>query len=169
MDKPKNIFKGKLLNLCVKEVVLPNKYKTNIEYIKHPGAVLIVPILDDDSMILIRQFRPVINKYIWEFPAGTLEEKETPLICAKRELVEEVGYKANKLKKIAEIFPAPGYTTEKIIIYKATKLKKVKKKSMEDEVISLKRFKIKQIERFIKEGKILDAKTICAFFLINKI
>jgi len=131
-----HVFKGKLLNLYVKKKKFPNGYMANLEIVKHPGAVLVVPFLTKDKIVLIRQYRPVINSNILELPAGTLSKNETPLSCAKRELAEEIGYKAEEWKKIGYIYPAPGYTTEKILIYKAGKLKKCDTELQDDEVIT---------------------------------
>lgn len=161
----KTIFKGRLLNVFVEKIKFPNGHIGELETVKHPGAVLIVPILSEDKIILIRQYRPVISSYIWELPAGTLGRKETPLVCAKRELAEETGYIALRLKRIGHIYPAPGYTTEKIIIYIATGLKKVSQDIQEDEIIVKKIFSLTHVKRLLKTGKIIDAKTICALTL----
>jgi ADP-ribose pyrophosphatase len=162
MKKEKQVYNGKLLKVFVKEMTLPNGFDVKVEIIKHPGAVLIVPIFDDGRILLIRQFRAAINKYIWEFPAGTLEKGEKPVDCARREIIEETGYKAGKLEKIQEIVPVPGYSTERIIIYKATRLAKVTKKAMADEVISEEIFDREDIAQMLRSGEIIDAKTICA-------
>jgi ADP-ribose pyrophosphatase len=116
MAKTKQVFKGRLLNLYLERRRLPNGYVLDLEIIRHPGAVLLVPFLNQDTVILIRQFRPVIHSYIWELPAGTLHARESYLACARRELREEIGYQAGVLKRIGYIYPAPGYTTERIVI-----------------------------------------------------
>lgn len=161
----KKLFEGRLLKLYLQRRRLPNGYIVSLEVIKHPGAILAVPFLGRDKIILIRQFRPVINSYIWELPAGTLNKDEKLLECAKRELVEEIGYEGSAWKKIGYIYPAPGYTTEKIHIYKAHGLTKVKTKNEQDEVITAKVFTKKNIVRLLKQGRIVDAKTICALKL----
>lgn len=163
--KKKKIFAGKLLNLFVKKERLPGGYLAHLEVIEHPGAVLIVPIMNNKKVIFIRQFRPVINSYIWELPAGTLNKNESPLKCAKRETKEEIGYAAKEWKRIGHIYPAPGYTTEKIIIFKARGLKKVRHKKELDEVIRPNVFSEKEIKRLLRSGRIVDAKTICALKL----
>lgn len=100
-----------------------------------------------------------------ELPAGTLHKNERLLECAKRELAEETGYEAKRWKKIGCIYPAPGYTTEKIHIYEARRLKKVEAENEEDEVIVSKPFIKKDIVKLLKSGRIVDAKTICALKL----
>ncbi len=161
MQKIKS-FKGKILNVSVKKVRLPNGYLANLEIVKHPGAVLIVPFLDKNRIIMLKQFRPVIDTYIYELPAGTLEKGESLAVCARREIIEETGYKSNKLIKLGLIFPVPGYSTEKIFIYKAEKLCKTKRLHQADEVIDVLIMEKKEIKHLFKSGKIVDAKTISA-------
>lgn len=161
----RRVFKGKLLNLYLERRRLPNGFIALLEVIKHPGAVLIVPFLSRDKIILIRQYRPIINSYIWELPAGTLHLGENHNECAKRELAEEIGYKANRLKRIGYIYPACGYTTEKIIIYEARKLDKIDVRGEEDEIIFSKSLSRNAIRKLLRSGKIVDAKTICALTL----
>jgi ADP-ribose pyrophosphatase len=163
----KKVFKGKLLELFLEKKRLPNNYMARLEIVKHPGAVLIVPLLNKDNVVLIKQYRPVINSYIWELPAGTLHKDENPLSCAKRELAEEIGYAAKKWRRLNYIYPAPGYTTERILIFEARGLKRVEHKAEEDEIIKPKIFDKKGIKKLLKGGKIVDAKTICALKLAN--
>ena len=165
--KRKEIFKGKLLNLSCERRRFPNGYVGDLEVIRHPGAVLVVPFLNKGKVVLIKQYRPVINTNIWELPAGTLDKKETPLACAKRELVEEIGYTAKNWGKIGYIYPAPGYTDEKILIYKASGLKKVSLNLQEDECITPKILSIKAVKGLFKSGKLIDAKTLCALKLAH--
>ena len=136
-----------------------------IPIIKHPGAVLIVPFINNNEVVLLRQFRRVIGKYLYELPAGTLESKEQLVSCAKRELIEEAGYSAGKLIRLGYIYPVPGYSTEKIIIYKALNLKPAQKCLKDDEVITHSIVSKQKVRRLFKSGKICDAKTICAFSL----
>jgi len=158
-------FKGKILNVSVKKVRLPNGYLAYIDIVKHPGAALIVPLLSKNKIIMLRQFRPVINSYIYEFPAGTLEKHEKPANCVRREIIEETGYRSNKIVRLGLIVPVPGYSTEKIFIYKAQNLIKTKQLHQKDEVIEVFIFTKKQIQKMFKEGKIIDAKTICGLAL----
>ena len=162
MASKKLAFKGKLLTLFTKQVKLPNGHIANLEVIEHPGAVLIVPFLTRNKIILLKQFRPVINSYIYELPAGTLERGERSINCARREIIEEIGYSAKIMFKLGKIFPVPGYSTEKIIIYKAEQLKKEKENCQEDEVIHPFPITKTRIKQLFKSGKIVDAKTICA-------
>jgi ADP-ribose pyrophosphatase len=161
----KAAFKGKLLKVYVRKERLPNGYLATYEMIKHPGASLIVPFLDKNTVILLRQLRPVIDSYIYEFPAGTLDKSESPLACARREIIEETGYSAKRFTLLGSIYPVPGYSTEKIFIYKAEGLKLATRIPEEDEVIEHKPFTRSQVKRLFKQGKIIDAKTICGLAL----
>jgi len=163
----KKIYGGKIIRLYLTKRRLPNGYLAKLEVIKHPGAVLTVPFLTKEKIVLIRQYRPVINSYIWELPAGVLKKGEDPLKCAKRETVEEIGYGYGRWKRLGFIHTAPGYTNEKIIIYEAKGLEKVGAKKEADEVITPRILSRKKIGRLFRSGKIMDAKTICALKLSN--
>lgn len=161
----KKIFNGRLLKLYVETQRFPNGYVGDLEVIYHPGAALIVPYKRRDKIIFIRQYRPVIDSSFWELPAGTRHKKETVLACAKRELREETGYVAAGWKKLGVIYPAPGYTTEMIHIFKASMLREVLARREEDEVIATEVLSVRQVRRLFRAGKIVDAKTICALAL----
>ncbi len=162
MKKTRCVFKGKLLSLMTKEVRLPNGYMVRLEMIEHPGAALIVPFLSRNRILILKQFRPVIGSYIYELPAGTLNKGESPLSCARREIVEETGFSAARFTLLGKIYPVPGYSTEKITIYKAERLTERGKHAEKDEVITHCRADKKHIKELFKSGKIIDAKTICA-------
>jgi len=138
-----------------------------IPKIKHPGAVLIVPFINPNKVVLLRQYRPIVKKFLFEFPAGTLESKEKHLACARRELIEEAGYTATDMKKLGYIYPVPGYSTEKIVIYKASGLRPVKRCPEKDEIITHQVINKARVRRLFKYGWITDAKTICALAMCN--
>ncbi len=157
----RSVFKGKiLLDVHLDNVMLPNGTKVRLECIKHPGAAAVVPFMNKDRIVLIRQYRPVVDKYIWEIPAGTLNKGEKPLQCAGRELEEEIGYTARSLTLLTSIYTTPGFTNECIHIYKATRLKKVRLNPEADEILSVGVFTVNKIRRMFKNKKIIDAKTI---------
>ena len=163
--KKQQKFKGKLLNLFTEKVTLPNGYATTIEFIDHPGAALIVPFLTAGKIILLKQFRPVINSYIYELPAGTLEKNEKAIACARREIVEETGYSTARITRLGAIYPVPGYSTEKITIFKAEKLSRRVKSCEKDEVIHTCRVSKQKVKDLFNKGRIVDSKTICALVL----
>jgi ADP-ribose pyrophosphatase len=143
-------------------VRLPNGRTIRITFINHPGAVIIVPFLNNKTVVMIRQFRPALKKYIYELPAGTLDPDESVSRCARRELLEETGLKAGRLTKLGSIYPVPGYSTEVIHVFKAQGLTATQAQPEEYEVIELIPMDISQVRRLLKQGKLMDAKTICA-------
>ncbi len=157
----KSFFQGRiLLDVGIDHVRLPNGRVVGIESVKHPGASCVVPFLSKDKIILIRQYRPVVDDYIWELPAGTLKKGEKPLQCAKRELEEEIGYSAGRIKLAGFIYTTPGFSNEGIYIYRAESLKKVDVMPEDDEVLVAKVFGIEEARRLFKNRKIVDSKTI---------
>ncbi len=160
------VYKGKLIHLDLNWVRLPNGFDVELELIRHPGAALIVPLLDGAKrLILLRQFRAAVNGYLYELPAGTLKKGESALACAKREIAEETGYAAAVFKKVGEIFPVPGYSTERITVFKATGLKKCRSYPEQDEVIERECMSVQAVNKLFRQGGIKDAKTICALAL----
>jgi ADP-ribose pyrophosphatase len=164
MAKRKCIFKGRVFDLYTGTKVLPDKRKVYIEEVAHPGASLIVPF-KGDRLVFIRQFRPVIGKFIWEIPAGTLSPGESPLVCARRELLEETGYSAARLKKLGYIYTTPGFCNEKISVFMAVCGKRGSVERDEDELMSVRTFSRAQVKKMLSNGRISDAKTIAALAL----
>lgn len=153
-------FKKKNMFLVQRSMVLPNGLSVVKDIILHPGASLIVPFLTRDKVVMLRQYRSTFNKYLYEFPAGTLEPGEKPEACARREIMEEAGYAAGRLKQVGHIFPVPGYSDEVIYIFKADKLKPRKKEGDADEVIEPVVLDRPGLKKLFQAGKIVDGKTI---------
>lgn len=145
-------------NVAVK---LPNGNTSVITYIEHPGAVIIAPLVDNNTVVMMKQFRPTLRKYIYELPAGTIDPGEKPLATVKRELIEETGFRAKKVTKLGRIYPVPGYSTEIIHMYKAEDLTKGLAEPEIYEVITLIEMKRAQVLKLFKSGQIMDAKTVC--------
>lgn len=143
-------------------VLLPNGRTIKISYINHPGAVIIVPFFNKNMVLMMRQYRPALKKYIYELPAGTLDPNESLLTCAKRELIEETGYRTSRIKKIGQIYPVPGYSTEIIHIFKAEGLTAGVAEPEIYEVIKLVPMTKTHIQKLFKKGQLQDAKSICA-------
>ena len=161
----KKVFNGRLFTVYRQKRRLPNGFIKTSEIIKHPGAVVVVPVFQNGTIVLLRQYRAAIDIYLYELCAGTLKAHEDPAVCAKRELKEETGYQARSMRKIGEIYPAPGYTTEKIHVYVARGLLKVGASVEDDEVIETKILSRMQIRKLLKSHAIVDAKTIAALVL----
>lgn len=154
------IYNGNYLDLINVDVKLPNGNFSNRDIIKHPGACAIIPFLNDNEIILLEQFRKPLDKTILEIPAGKLDKNEEPLSCAHRELEEETGYKAKNMIYLGSIATAPGFCDEIIHLYKASNLYKGTKSCDEDEFTDIKIFTLDKIKNMIKNGDIIDTKTI---------
>lgn len=156
----KRIYEGHIVKLRVDEVKLENGKIAKREIVEHNGATAIVPILDDGRVVLVRQYRYAAGTELLEIPAGTLEPDETPENCAKRELEEETGFRCKEMRKLIEIFLAPGYSTEKIHIYLAKGLIETKMRLEEDEKINVEKISLTTALEMVNSGRIQDAKTI---------
>jgi ADP-ribose pyrophosphatase len=143
-------------------VKLPNGRTMKVSFINHPGAVIIAPFLSKDKIVFMRQFRPALKKYIYELPAGTLDPNESFAACAKRELIEETGLRAQKIAKVGQIYPVPGYSTEIIHVFKAEGLTQGQAEPEDYEVIENIIMTKSQVKKLFQQGKLQDAKSICA-------
>ena len=158
MVKP--IYKGTVVTLNVDTVRLPNGHTIDLEVIRHPGASAVVPLKEDGTVVLIRQFRHAANGFIYEIPAGKLHPKEDPLDCAAREREEEIGYKAGRFELLSSIFTAPGFADEVIHIYLATGLTIGTQNLDQDEVLEVVEMPLREAIAKIEDGTIRDGKTI---------
>lgn len=154
------IYKGKIITVKTKKIKFPDNHTSLYEFVLHKKAVAIVPIVDNNRIMLVKQYRPVIDKKIWELPAGIIDKNETPFQAAKRELEEETGMKAGKIKKMGTFYSSPGFTDELTTIFAAMDLKKAEQKLDRDEDIIVKTFKIDKLLKMIKEKKLMDSKTV---------
>ncbi|MEE9401789.1 MAG: NUDIX hydrolase [Desulfobacteria bacterium] len=162
-----SLYNGKIFNVALEKVTLPNGVIKDREVVRHPGAAAMVPLLDDGNVVLIKQYRHAVTNYLWEIPAGTLEPDEEPMACAERELVEETGYEATNFDKLTEILPAPGYTDEHIHIFLATGLTLAEQRLEDDEVLTVRPTPFDKAIEMIKTGEIQDAKTIVGLLLTS--
>ncbi len=158
------VYDGKIVNLRVDQVRWEDGKTATREVIEHRGASAIVPIIHENNVVLVRQYRYAVGTELLEVPAGVIEQGETPEECATRELDEEIGYRCNDIEKIMEFFPAPGSSTEKIHVYLAKGLTKTEMRTEEDERINVDIMPIETALEKIRSGEIHDAKSICALF-----
>mgnify|MGYP001146457267 CR=1 FL=1 len=166
--KRKLVYAGKILNLRVDRVLMSNGREAIREIVEHPGAVAIVPVLPDGRIILVQQYRKPVEGVLLEIPAGKLEKGESAKACAIRELEEETGFRAGKIKKILEFFPSPGFSNESIHLFEARVLKKSRKNLQDDELIEVVSLTVSEIVRLINKGKIKDAKTIIGILSLER-
>ncbi|GAE30964.1 NUDIX hydrolase [Halalkalibacter hemicellulosilyticus] len=160
--KTTEIYKGKIIDLQLEEVELPDGRTSIREVIKHPGAVAVLPIKEDGKLVLVRQYRKALQKSIIEIPAGKLEENEEPKLAAMRELEEETGYKTNSLTFIGSFYTSPGFADELIHLYVTRDLEVGQSQTDEDEFIDVLEIDLQEAEKLIEEQKIHDAKTMYA-------
>ena len=164
-----SVFDGVLLHVRKDEVELPNGHKSVREWIKHPGASSVIPLLPDNQIILVKQFRYPIGEVTLETPAGKLDaEGEDPLVCAKRELSEETGYTAGKIWKLTTIATTVGFSNEMIHLYAATDLTAGEKHPDDDEFINTVKIPLTAALQLVESGKIIDAKSIISILLLAK-
>jgi len=156
----KRIFTGKLINLNADRVILDSGRKSVREYVQHPGAVAAIPFISKDSIILVRQYRYPVSQELLEIPAGTIEKGESPEETMARELKEEIGCETEKLTNLGWFYSSPGYTDEKIYLFKASELKPYE--SEKEEGIEVVEIPYKKALRMIDNGEIRDGKTIIA-------
>lgn len=159
--KCERIYEGKILNLKIETVELPNKKYSKREIVEHPNGVAIIPIVDD-SMIMVKQYRKAVDKVMLEIPAGTLEVNEEPKEAALRELKEETGYETEKLKYLMEFYTSPGYCDEKIYLFLASDLKEGVATPELGESVIHEKYPIEELIKMVSRGEIVDSKTIIA-------
>lgn len=158
----KLIYEGKILSLYVDEVKLPDGKKSQRECIRHCGGACVLYV-KDGKIALVKQYRYLYGKEIYEIPAGKIDKGEQPDIAAQRELKEETGYKA-KVKHLLDIYPTPGYTDEIIHIYLAQCGEYVGKNLDEGEFLNCEFFTVEEVLNMIESGEICDAKTVSAVY-----
>ena len=156
----KSIFKGRIIDLSVETVTLPNGATAELEIITHPGAAAVVPMKDETTVVMIRQYRHAVGGFIYEIPAGKLHPGEDPRDCAMREVEEEIGYKVGNLEPLLSFFTTPGFTNEVIHIFLGKDLQPGTQDLGADEVLEVLEMPIDKAIALIKEGTIRDGKTI---------
>jgi ADP-ribose pyrophosphatase len=167
VEAEREVFRGRVIRLVNRDLVLPNGRNTTFSIVEHPGAVAIVPVFDNGDVILLRQFRPSIGKELYEIPAGTLEEGESPLATAKREIVEETGFKARKWEKISEFYTAPGFCTELMHVFVARGLTPASADGDADEILKPVRMSLEKAIGLIRKKKVRDAKSIAGLLIYH--
>ncbi len=155
------IYNGKIINVELENVLLPNGNESVREIVRHAGVSAIV-IYDENRLVLVKQYRKAVDNYLFEIPAGKIEKNEDPIDAAIRELEEETGYKADALELISKFYSSPGFTDEIIYIFLARNVLKGNEKRDDDEFIEVYKVTINEALEMIINGEIQDAKTIIA-------
>jgi ADP-ribose pyrophosphatase len=157
-----HVYQGRIVDLSVDRVRLPNGNVCDLELIRHPGAAAVVPIDDDGAVILVRQYRYAAGGWLIEVPAGKLDGGEAPELCATREVEEETGYRAGRLVPLGWIWTTPGFTDERIWLFLATELTPSQSALQPDEILSVKKMPLDEAVNLALHGEIRDAKSVCA-------
>jgi len=158
------IAKTPILRVTLDRAIDPDGFEIKRAIVQHGGSAVMMPVDARGRILLVRQYRLPARQYLWELPAGRLDPGETPLKAARRELIEETGYRAKQWKKIAVFYPSPGFLAEKMTIFLATGLTAGRSTPMEDERIEARWFTPRELKSWIDSGKIIDAKTMIGFY-----
>ena len=158
----RTVFSGKRIRVEAGEVTLPNGVTCYKEVVRHPGAVVILPFINEREIILVKQYRYPVNEWIYELPAGTIERNEKPEETAYRELEEETGFKAGVLKHLLTFYTTPGICDEKMHAYVAYNLVRAKQKLEKGELLKVEVVGFNEAIEMIERGLIRDAKSIVA-------
>ncbi|MGQ9781452.1 MAG: NUDIX hydrolase [Nitrososphaeria archaeon] len=162
------VYRGRRINVKLSVISLPDGVCVRKEIVEHPGAVVILPLLDD-KVILIRQFRISVNEWLYELPAGTLDKKGESLEdCARRELKEETGYVAGSVRELFKLYPSPGFCTEVIHSFAAQDLRKDVASPEQGEMIQPIILSLDDAIALVKNQKIIDAKTIATLLYYER-
>lgn len=155
-------YNGRIINVRVEQVELPDGHISSRELIAHPGGVGVIALTENNEVFMVSQYRIAARSMMLEIPAGKLEYGEDPLECGKRELIEETGYKGNEFIHLGEYYPTPGYCEEKINIYLAKNLEFVGQNLDEGEFLNVKKYKLDDLCDMVMNNEIYDAKTAIA-------
>jgi ADP-ribose pyrophosphatase len=166
ITESKEVYACKLFRVTEdKAVDAKSGFEIKRSVVRHAGSAVMMAMDEKKRILLVRQYRLPAEDYMWELPAGKVDEGEKPMQAAKRELVEETGYKARQWTKLVSFFASPGYVQERMTIFLATDLTKGEATPMDDEQIETRWFKRKEVAQMIRDGKIQDGKTIIGYYL----
>lgn len=153
------IYKGKILDIRIDEI-RDGEVEYKREIVVHRGSAVVVPVFGDGTVALVRQYRHAAGRHLLEIPAGTLDAGEDPMVGAVRELEEEIGVRAAHVEKLTEFYVSPGFLTEKMNLFMATGLTETSQRLEEDEILTVERHSFPALFEMIRNGEILDAKTM---------
>jgi ADP-ribose pyrophosphatase len=157
------LLETSIFSVTQDHAVDPDGFEIKRAIVQHGGSAVVMPVDEKGRVLLVRQYRLPAKSFLWELPAGRVDEGENVLQAAKRELKEETGFKAKKWTKLSSFYVSPGFLAEKMTIFLAEDLKEGEQQPMEDERIQLKWLKGRELDDMVESGKIMDAKTIVGF------
>jgi ADP-ribose pyrophosphatase len=165
----KTVYRGRLLHVLEDEVRMPDGRSGRREYIRHPGAVAMIPMLDAGTVLLVRQYRYPARRHFYEIPAGKIDPGEEPLQTAKRELREECGCEARDWQQVTTLDTCIGYSDERIGLYLARQLTRVERAPEEGEFLEELTLRLPEAIEWIRDGRITDVKTIIGLLWVAKL
>lgn len=154
---------GRAVGFRIDRIRLLNGQPATREFLTHPGAVGVLAFTPEGRMLLVKQYRYPVHQFTLEIPAGKLDKGEQPLACVKRELEEETGYRAGRVRKLLSFWPTAAFSDEVIHLYQADRLTQTAAQPDDDEFLEIVHATSKQVARWIRSGKIRDSKTLIAF------
>jgi ADP-ribose pyrophosphatase len=162
------VFKGKVFSIERDRVRMPNGRAVTLDVVRHPRSVVLVPIPERGQVVLVRQFRYAVNALLWELPAGSVDEGESPEDAAVRECHEEIGQKPSTVVRLAALYPTPGYCDEEMVFFRVSGLETPEEAAAqdEDEDIEVRTFELREAREMVRRGEIADMKTIVGLGLL---
>jgi len=168
----RQVFRGRIFAVDSDRVRLPNGHEATLDIVRHPGSVVLLPMPDPSHLILVKQYRYAIDRWIWELAAGSLEVGEVPEAAAVRECEEEIGLVPGRAEEIGTFYPTPGYCDEKMIFFRLTDLAEPAPGATAahkdpDEDLRVHTFTLDEARALARDGTIIDAKTLVGLMLIG--
>ena len=162
IEKVTPVYTGRIIQVNVEQVRLPNGHVATLDMVHHPGGAAVVALDDAGRVCLVRQYRHAANGYIWEFPAGKIDDQEPPLQTAQRELEEEAGRRAREWRSLGEYLSSPGFLTEVVHLFLATGLSEVEHRLEASEVLEAHWLPFERVMQMAHSGELRDGKTLAA-------
>ena len=167
----REVYRGRVFTLSVDRVTLPSGHTSVMDVVRHPGSVVLLPMPAPDQLVLIRQYRYAVDRFMWELPAGSLEPGEDSRKGAERECEEEIGLVPGRIERLGALLPTPGFCDELMTFYRCTELAAPAPDSTarqdDDEVIEPRTFSLGDVRRMIADGEIVDMKTVAGIALLG--
>ena len=162
------VFTGKVFSIDRDRVRMPNGRAVTLDVVRHPPSVVLVPVPEPGQVVLVRQLRYAVNAFLWELPAGSVDEGESPEQAAVRECHEEIGQRPATLVRLAALYPTPGYCDEEMVFFRVSGLETPDEAAAqdEDEDIEVRTFELREAREMVRRGEIVDMKTIVGLGLV---
>jgi ADP-ribose pyrophosphatase len=156
------LYEGRVFSVRRDRVIEPGGLRVDRDVVVHSGSVVLLPVFRNGEILLVRQYRHSVGRFLWELVAGRIEAGESPRAAARRELVEETGYTARRFRKLMDVFPTPGFLSEHMVVFACTDLTAGVAQPEADERVEARRFTLRELERMMRTGRLRDTKTIAS-------